>query len=370
MAEPGEPSPLRRHSPNGYGLLRLVLASLVILQHALALTGNVQHTFVGFLDLVQPASYGELAVGGFFALSGFLLQASVERNAPSRFLRLRCFRLFPGFWAMLVVVAFILAPLVAWMAGTLSQYQVLGPDSAITYVFVNAGLLMVQPSIGGVVSANPYPYSLNGSPWTLLPEFTCYVTMLGVASAGLLLRRPRWAGPAIMAAGSLVIFWFAQSVLPGEQGHLVSQLAGLPATFFIGSLIAILHLERRATNTSTAAVLAITFGIIGLGLWLPLGPPALAVSVVFTGAVIQRGWASRVGTRTDLSYGIYLYHFPVIQLLIAAEVPSGTPAQDLLIISPLALLLTLPLAAASWHFVESPAQSHARRRRTPVEQDS
>ena len=368
MAEPEGPPPLRRHQPNGYGLLRLVLASLVILQHALALTGNLDHTFVGFGDLVQRASYGELAVGGFFGLSGFLLQTSVERNAPRRFLRLRFFRLFPGFWAMLVVVAFILAPLVAWLASTTSQYQVLGSDSAITYILFNAGLLMVQPSIGGVLSTHPYPYSLNGSPWTLLPEFTCYVAMLCVSLAGLRLRLPRWVTPTIMATGSLIVFWFAPQVIPGEQGRLVSQLASLPATFFIGSLIAVLRLERQATTTSTAVVLAATVGIIGMGLWLPLGPPALAVSVVFTGAIIRTGWASRVGTRSDLSYGIYLYHFPVIQLLIAAGVPTGTPRQDLLILSPFALLLTVPLAAASWHLVESPAQSHARRRRVAVKQ--
>ena len=91
-----------------------------------------------------------MAVGGFFALSGFLLQTSVIRNNPSRFLRLRFFRLIPGFWATLVVVAFVLAPLIAWQAGTLSSYRILGSDSASTYVAANAALLITQPSIGGV----------------------------------------------------------------------------------------------------------------------------------------------------------------------------------------------------------------------------
>ncbi len=97
-----------------------------------------------------------------------------------------------------------------------------------------------------------------------------------------------------------------------------------------------------------------------------LRPPTLAAFVVFLGAAPSRGWPSRVGIAADLSYGVYLYHFPVIQLLIAVGIAGRSVASDIFVLTPLALLITLPLAAASWHLVEAPAQRFARGRGKPA----
>jgi peptidoglycan/LPS O-acetylase OafA/YrhL len=358
-----KPEALRHHRANGYGLLRLVLASLVIIQHSLYLTGNEAYIFVGLVELGRKANYGDLAVGGFFALSGFLLQTSVIRNHPSRFLRLRFFRLLPGFWATLVVVAFVLAPLIAWQAGTLSTYRILGSDSASTYVAANSALLITQPSIGGVLTTHPYPNALDGSLWTLLPEFTCYVTLLAISLVGRRLRLTGWWPPALVACCALLAFWVAELVVPGDIGLMVSQMASLAAAFFCGSTLAATHAQRRSTTRNTVAIgMALAIALTA-GLWLPLGPPLLALFVVFLGAELHQGWPSRVGTRRDLSYGIYLYHFPVIQLIVATGMAGASVAAAILAVTPLALLVTVPLAAASWHFVEAPAQRFARRRK-------
>jgi peptidoglycan/LPS O-acetylase OafA/YrhL len=355
---------LRKHAANGYGLLRLFLASLVILQHSLYLTGHEASIYVGFAEIARRASYGDLAVGGFFALSGFLLQTSVDRNPPRRFLRLRFFRLLPGFWATLAVVAFVLAPLIAWQAGTWQGYRLTGADSAVTYLLHNAGLLVTQPSIGGVLARHPYPDALDGSLWTLLPEFTCYLTLLAVTVLGRRVGMAGWIPPAVVGAGGLLVFWFATAVLPGDSGLFISGLGSLIGAFFAGSLVGALGWSRLATPRNTVGIAIVTAMVLGFGLWLPLGPVLLALLVVFVGAVLRDGWPSRVGTKRDLSYGVYLYHFPVIQLLVAAGLAGASVAEDVLVLSPIALLLTLPLAAASWHFVEAPAQRFGRRRRT------
>ena len=243
-----EPPALRRHRANGYGLLRLALASLVIVHHTLYLTGHEEYTFVGFTELGRRANLGYLAVAGFFALSGFLLQASVIRNAPGRFFRLRFFRLMPGFWTTLLVVAFLLTPLIAWLSGTGGSYRILGADSAITYALSNAGLLILQPSIGGVLSTHPYPRALDGSLWTVLPEFTCYMTLLAVTWFGRRVGFDGWWPPALVAGGGVLVFWLAEPMLPGGTGLVVSEMASLAASFFLGSTIAALHLQRWATR--------------------------------------------------------------------------------------------------------------------------
>jgi peptidoglycan/LPS O-acetylase OafA/YrhL len=143
-------------------------------------------------------------------------------------------------------------------------------------------------------------------------------------------------------------------------------MASLAAAFFCGSTLAATHAQRRANPRTTISAGILLVIVLSTGLWLPLGPPVLAVFVVFLGAVLDSGWPSRVGTQNDLSYGVYLYHFPVIQLLVGLGLASSTVAGNLLVLTPAALLLTVPLAAASWHLVEAPAQRYARRRRPAV----
>lgn len=355
---------LRAHTQNGYGLLRLCLASLVILQHSLALTGHEDTARLGLVAIGEPASFGDIAVGGFFALSGFLLSASVRRNAPVRFLRLRFFRLFPGFWATLVVVAFVLTPLIALAAGTWSSYRLVGDDSAVGYVGWNAALLVIQPTIGGVLANNPYPAGLDGSLWTLLPEFTCYVTLLLIVLLGRRLRTPPWLLPVLGCVAALLVYPAALLVLGSPTASYIGLVAGLPAAFFAGSAMAELGIERYATWPLAATLAVANLLVIVLGLWLPIGPPLLAAFVVILGAVLKSGWPARVGTRNDFSYGVYLYHFPVIQLLVALGLGGLSATAALLLLSPLALLVTAPIAVASWYLVEAPAQRRGRRRRS------
>jgi peptidoglycan/LPS O-acetylase OafA/YrhL len=60
--------------------------------------------------------------------------------------------------------------------------------------------------------------------------------------------------------------------------------------------------------------------------------------------------------RHDYSYGIYIYHWPIV-LMVKAAMP-GIDAPALLAMT---LLLVVPAAMLSWHFVESPAQQWVRR---------
>lgn len=352
------------HPANGYGLLRLVMASLVIVQHSLYLTGFGDYAHLGGMELGRRATYGDVAVGGFFVLSGFLLASSVRRHSPTRFLRLRFFRLFPGFWATLFVVAFFFAPLIAWVGDRPGSYSLWGPDSAVGYVVKNAGLLILQPSIGAVLVGNPFPEGLDGSLWTLAPEFLCYLGLLTVTIVGRRLGLRGWIPPAAAATASAVVFVSAAALWGDGLGLTLSALAALGLCFFLGSAVG----ELGATSQwlwrwRHVSILGLGLAVaLWLGLWLPLGPPLLAGFVISLGACLRSGWPSRVGTRADISYGVYLYHFPVIQAMVAAGLGAATAMGAAVLITPLAWLLTLPFAAGSWYLVEAPAQRWGRRR--------
>lgn len=352
---------LEPHSPNAFGLLRLVLASLVIVQHSLILTGHPAEVWIGSLELFQRATYGDVAVAGFFAVSGYLLAGSVHRHRPTRFLRLRFFRLFPGFWVALLMVAFVVAPAIAWVADRQGSYAVVGPDSAMTYVVQNAALVIFQPSIGTVLEGNPYPNGLDGSFWTLAPEFLCYLGLLVLAIVAARFRARSWFLP-VATAGVLWLAFVAGGVVLGERGLVLSQVASLGTAFFVGASISVLGWARDMTwqRVATAGVLLAL--ALAMGLWNPFGPILLALSVVGLGSVIRTGPLATVGTRNDISYGVYLYHFPIIQLLVAGGLATNLPWVAGTALSVLVWASTLPVAWLSWLLVESPSQRFAHSR--------
>lgn len=360
-ARGSSPGYLPRHAPNGFGLLRLCMASLVIVQHSLALTDRATAATIGPFELLWRANFGDVAVGGFFALSGFLLWSSVHRHSPRRFIRLRMFRLFPGYWAALLVVAFLLAPLIALAAGTTDGYRLLGANSAVTYVLSNLGLIVIQPSIGEVLSANPYPHSLDGSFWTLMPEFLCYLALLVVTVVAAKFGLRDWRVPLAVALAALAATTVSGVALTGQLAQYAVAVLSLASAFFFGSTLAGLSWDARARPVHMLLAAAALALMLVFGLWVPLGPPVLAFFVITLGSVLRSGWPTKVGTRTDISYGVYLYHFPVIQLLVAMGVVGASAWFSYFVLCPLALLLTVPIALASWYAVEGPAQLRGRR---------
>lgn len=92
---------------NGLNLLRLILAAIVIISHSWSAGGFGPEPRIGDLNL------GAWAVGGFFAISGYLVTGSRLRLALHHFLLRRALRILPGFWACLLLVSFVFAPIVA-----------------------------------------------------------------------------------------------------------------------------------------------------------------------------------------------------------------------------------------------------------------
>jgi peptidoglycan/LPS O-acetylase OafA/YrhL len=81
-----------------------------------------------------------------------------------------------------------------------------------------------------------------------------------------------------------------------------------------------------------------------------VGAIPLAYAIIVSGALIHN---RRLRLRTDLSYGVYIYAFPVQQLLVICGLASMNP----IVFAIVAAIATLPLAAMSWFLVEKPAMS-------------
>ena len=92
-----------------------------------------------------------------------------------------------------------------------------------------------------------------------------------------------------------------------------------------------------------------------------VGAFPLAYAIIVSGSLVHN---KRLRLRTDLSYGVYIYAFPMQQLLIVCGLRFLKP----LVFFPVATLATLPMAALSWFLVEKPALSLKSRllRKSPV----
>lgn len=162
--------------------VRLVLACLVVLGHAWPLTGADGPS----LELLS-----DVAVNGFFVLSGYLIAESRVRTTLVPYLWRRFLRIYPAFLVSLLVVAVVLAPLAAALEGTS-----LDLGSAAGFVLSNADPRISQWGIDGTLTRVPAPDSCNGSLWTLFHEALAYgvhideypvqqlLVLLGTASWG------------------------------------------------------------------------------------------------------------------------------------------------------------------------------------------
>jgi peptidoglycan/LPS O-acetylase OafA/YrhL len=339
---------------NSIGFLRLVFALAVVFHHSFTLRLGWTHDplwrWTGQVDI------GTLAVGSFLVLSGFLISASFERSRNVlQFALNRFLRLYPGFWVCLLVSVLVLGPL-AWLLHhrTFQGYWT-APEGPISYLFSNSSIFILQTDLAGCFSTHSSA-KFNGSLWTLSLELLCYMTLplLGLLSG---FHRRRWIVLLFWLTGLL---WYSHDAglfsLFGQHIRMFSLLK--VAMFFASGTVAYAFRDKIRLNTATATL---SLGVVcaggllhALGLALFVALPVLlcwlAVHLPF------RSWERRM----DLSYGTYIYAYPLQQLGIAAW-PSIPPL--LLFVGASAVVLSL--AVLSWDFVERPALRLKRRFKQP-----
>ena len=193
---------------------------------------------------------------------------------------------------------------------------------------------------------------VNGALWTIKVEVMFYAT---VPLLGWLITR---RGPLVVLATAYVvgIVWtLGFEAMAAQTGSVVyaklsHQFPGQLGYFASGALCyCYLPLLQRRWR-SAAALGAVGLIIAGAfpATQIVVEPAALALVVaVLALGVPHLGNFARHG---DLSYGVYIIHFPVLQALVAAGIFEHSPFGALA----LASALVIALAFACWHLVEKP----------------
>jgi peptidoglycan/LPS O-acetylase OafA/YrhL len=327
---------------NNFNAIRLLFALMVVAYHAAALPG---------LDAWKPAEAflslaAEIGVQGFFVLSGYLVFGSLVRSNSLRlYAEKRARRLYPAYAT--VVVACVLGAL-AFSSEARSH-----PGGVFHYFIANIAFLnFIQPNLPGVFEANRFT-EVNGALWTLKIEVLFYLLLPALAWALRVAGRFRWVVIALIYVAAE--FWrigleeigreTSSSLLP----ELSRQLPGQMSFFVTGIAFALLNLTGRDLHRAGAAGTV----LFALSLFLSLAEPVRALGL---GAVAV--WAATGAPRLpdaarfgDLSYGIYIAHFPVIQTVAALGLFAIMPWAGLA----LSMVLAVGASLLLWHFIERPS---------------
>jgi peptidoglycan/LPS O-acetylase OafA/YrhL len=361
---------LRRQPPRGdrhnnFDALRLLAAASVVFSHSFLIAEGAQdHEWLIWLTGNQSI-LGLVGVFVFFAISGFLVTQSFEETGDAwRFLAKRALRIFPGLFVATLLSAFVLAPLVTslWPSAFLSRPE------PYEYVVGNTLLDQTVHELPGVMFVNnPVGLEINGSLWTLRLEFAMYLMVLALGLLRLLTVR---AALLLLVFGMACLHfnmldelekwgWFFQ--LLSGWGWLVAFFAAgmvlykLRHTRVFDGRVALLALAGLVLSVPLRQFILL-FPLFGcyLALWLALTPRLPVIP------------AARFG---DLSYGIYIYGWPVEQGVVWLLGGRAAWWQVFL----LALPAAAGLAFLSWHLVERPAlrlKPVARRPPAPLSRDA
>lgn len=298
--------------------LRLIGALMVLFSHQFPLTGRPE------LILPVIVSFGHAGVLLFFVISGNLVAQSWLRDPNvARFAMRRVLRLWPALALVTLFGTVLLLPLAA------------SPLRALPALWFDTSNVIAFP-------LHPHPY-LNGSLWTIPIELGCYVCLV---VAGLIARECSVPLRTVLlaAAATWIVLTSSWPFLPGAdllQRWNANVLLEFSAFFLAGALL--------------CAWPPIHVGIAG-PVVAAAGQPLLGGALIAASVIVwvgNRSWpllraAGRFG---DLSYGIYIWAWP-IQQLVVQTLPRGTNFGISLAAT---LAFTIPAAWLSWHLVEAPA---------------
>jgi len=346
---------------NSFHFLRFVFAAMVILSHSWALLyGEKSVDFLAKYTSNQ-ISFGAIAVFGFMVISGFLVTQSFI-NSKNYFFYLikRILRIFPAFLVSLVLIALFVGPFLTKLNLVSYFFSGSGQLSDNPFMFVFKNIIF---NINGLYSwgihdlflNNPFPSGVNGSMWTLKHEFACYL-ILPILGYFLFFRHK------LLLIGFTVLFVIINILkqkfgisafdLPGDKFWVIGAFEydsffKLGSYFFIGMLMYVFSnkiiINKRLFLLSLMLLfISLKFGNVNILalLLLPYIVIYLAVNLPF----------SKFSKYGDYSYGMYIYAFPVMQMLVL----FFKDKLEIFSFFVSSFLITLFVSFFSWKFIEKP----------------
>lgn len=323
---------------NNFTALRLMLAWSVLYRHGFGIAYS-QGISDPLNDIFKGSLWiGELAVNGFFALSGFLVIGSLVKRGVVDYAISRSLRIFPA----LIICVFASVFLLGFLMTSLSASTYFSDPSTWRYLSNAAAFPKVQWLLPGVFETHSQK-AVNGSLWTLTVEVRCY-SLLALAGIFGCLQNRGLANFTLVGALLFGCYSFEAIPLIGERMKWAR-----PSLYFLIGALAYINRSAIPLDIRLCALAALlsyfSFGSAWFDFVFPSAFVYLLLYLVYATPYVDID--GRVG---DLSYGIYIYAWPVQQWVVSLD-PSEGPYSNILWSS----LVVFCLAYFSWHWIEQPS---------------
>jgi peptidoglycan/LPS O-acetylase OafA/YrhL len=334
---------------NNFDLIRLFAASQVALTHGAHYFG-VNSWFISLLHFFP-------GVPIFFFISGYLIYtsyANLDKHRFAIFFTNRFLRLYPALWMCLLVTLVIVYFSGHMATQNPSALQVAAwlVSQATFFQFYNPGFLR-DFGVGAV----------NGSLWSVAVEIQFYVltpllffwmnkhksagyvmAALSVAAALVITNVQIGAGLAQKLLGvsfAPLFYMFVFGAVLSTQKRLQSLILSLPVWFYLAVYLGVCSIMDHHSIGANGKLNVVTF--------LALCP------LVYKLAYTLPALSTRCLRGNDISYGVYIYHMPFVNLMIFMGMKAETSAYMV------AMAATVAMALLSWFLIEKPCLKLKKR---------
>ena len=329
---------------NNFDVLRLIAAWMVLFSHSYPLAGQaIADPFARFAGI---DTLGGVGVAIFFVLSGYLVTQSWRQSTSVLgFVWKRTRRIYPALVVCVLVSTWGVGPLLT----TLDFMVYAAHDQTIGYL-LTATAWDIRYVLPGLFWDNSYRHIFNGSLWSLPYEMACYLALI---ATGLLPLALRWKG--LMVAVILVLMLLVRPLVPPASALDVVfgvdyYTVKLGLFFVTGACYQCWGEKVRPVWWIGAIGVVIAWALPDTSsrnlLWI------FSLSTLLLGIALGVSWLPKLpSVMGDWSYGLYLYAFPVQQILSHHGVVKhlGFGGYTML-----CTVLSLLCAALSWYAIERP----------------
>lgn len=319
---------------NCFDFLRYLFATSLILAHFCVATKTPQFWFIT----------GGMRVKAFFTITGFLVTYSfLRRNNIRSYAIKRFVRIVPAY-----IFCIFFCFIIGLSVSSLSAVDFI--SSVQTWKYLAANLFMLnwlEPELPNTFQSNPLP-QMNGSLWSMKQEVIFYILV------PILMWMMRAKGRHNMISGILVVC----CIILYNYVNIQTQYF----IFFISGMIMLLHFDKFCRWKKILLPLAIiclvpvySIKIDGLSDVCHAIEP-ICFPMVLVGAAYNFRPLNFFRKYENVTYGLYLYHLPVIQVFVL----YGISDYNLTLCFFLSLIATTLLACFSWFVIEKPLMSRAR----------
>ena len=325
---------------NNFDFLRFLFAFIVVVGHIIALSG------VENFKTYQPFFSTYISITGFFCISGFLIVSSFERTkSVKNYFQKRAARILPAYILIILLCATGLSfisnySLVEYFTN-LQFYKYLGANLS----FLN----FLQPCLPGVFEGeNFYHCAVNGALWTIKVEVSFYLLLPIFVY---FLRKSKRKYILLLFFYIFAIIFRNVFIHYSEKNDLfimfARQLPGFMSYFVCGMALFYyfdFFIKYKNIFCVIGLFLLVVERIIGCEILTPFALSAVIFTVAFSFDKLNN-----FGKYGDISYGIYIFHFPIIQLAIHF---GFFEKYNPFIVAFCLVLLIICTGFLSWHLLE------------------